>query len=252
MMLLIVRYKSFPYFGISLIALKNCYFAVTSSSTSDILLAVKQSNSISSSVVSSWLCSSTSSSILSSCYRPPVLWSKPKTQSRWYWLHRYLLKVTFDYALRSKLLPNRSKGSLQRCRSNISKTLWEWDISPFSHLKTTFEGCFSVELLKVRNNLLIHNWSNEIMLTGKNWILMNLNSSRRSSYMPEGWAGALSVTSKFISNKSFFTEGPNTWLIQSVKMSHVTQVLWLDLKLIFSLFFWTSHFLETRAVSLSS
>ncbi|GBN00371.1 hypothetical protein AVEN_19380-1 [Araneus ventricosus] len=75
-MLLNVRCCSFHAYSISLKAPKDCCFAVPSSSSDKLssITSCYETQCNSSSVVSSWLCSSTSSSIsLLSSYRPLIL-----------------------------------------------------------------------------------------------------------------------------------------------------------------------------------
>ncbi|GBM20665.1 hypothetical protein AVEN_230247-1 [Araneus ventricosus] len=133
-MLLNVRCNSFPWFQHFSYALEDCCFAVKSSSSDKLSSTTSfcetQCNSVSSSVVSSWLCSSTSLSI--------SLLSTSSRGQRYnlvdYRYHRYCLKplkVTFDNTLRSKLLPCRSEGSLGDLLPRI------FDLVPGSELKVS-------------------------------------------------------------------------------------------------------------------
>ncbi|GBO42525.1 hypothetical protein AVEN_142154-1 [Araneus ventricosus] len=105
-------------FCVSIIALEDCCFAVTSSSSekhSSITSCCEtQCNSTSSSVVNYWMCSSTSSSILLLSTYSSLIFAKYTISltigSTGYCLR--LLNVAFDNTLRPKLLPSRSERSL--------------------------------------------------------------------------------------------------------------------------------------------
>ncbi|GBN63854.1 hypothetical protein AVEN_52977-1 [Araneus ventricosus] len=111
-------------FSISLIARKDCYFAVTSSSTDKLSSITSccdtQCNSLSSSAVSSWLHSSTSLSIslLSTC-SPLILARHNLVVYRLHWVIPETPHVTVDNTLRPKILPSKSDGCLVNSFPNI-------------------------------------------------------------------------------------------------------------------------------------